>query len=182
MLTQRSPFIQTFFTDFKNRVDPVVCCNILSLFYDYDRGGQLSKTLSWLLQVLEKRAYIHGTSFYPLPEAFFFFLSRLMLRLRTRRARTYRQMRRLLIERVEERLDVPVDPTSLAMRLMVCHRLKIIDVNGLRRLLSMQLPDGGWEIGTLYHYASKKLRLGNRGTTTAIALDVIRHCRHWLDR
>lgn len=171
---------QTFFTDFKNRVDPVVCCNVLSLFYRYGRGHQLAETLNWVRQVLQRRAYIYGTSFYPVPEAFFFFLSRLLRHLKDGRAWVYSRMRRLLIERLEERIGVSVDAASLAMRLIVCHRVGIRDVRGLKELLSMQEADGGWEMGTLYHYASKKLRLGNRGTSTALALDAIRRCQSWL--
>jgi hypothetical protein len=149
---------QNFFTDFKNRVDPVVCCNVLSLFYQYGRGDELSETLDWVQQVLQRRAYIYGTPFYPVPEAFFYFLSRLLLRLKSRRAGVYSQMRCLLIERLEERIGVPVDAASLAMRLLVCHQVGIRDVRGLEELLSMQEADGGWEMGTFYSYASKKLK------------------------
>ncbi|PLB53340.1 hypothetical protein P170DRAFT_490446 [Aspergillus steynii IBT 23096] len=60
----------TFFSDFKNRVDPVVCCNLLGLFLDYGRGEEVEQTLSWVHQVLHRRAYINGTAFYPMPEAF----------------------------------------------------------------------------------------------------------------
>ncbi|KAL8719180.1 MAG: hypothetical protein Q9225_003781 [Loekoesia sp. 1 TL-2023] len=182
MLQYRTPdgLMQTFFTDFKNRVDPVVCCNVLSLFYQYRRGYQLSETLNWVQQFLQRRAYIYGTSFYPVPEAFLFFLSRLLLRLKNCRAWVYSPMRSLLVERLEERIGVPVDAASLAMRLIICDQVGIRDVQGLRELLSMQEADGGWEMGSLYHYASKKLRLGNRGASTALALDAIRRSQSWL--
>ena len=175
-----SSYRQTFFTDIKNRVDPVVCCNVLSLFYQYGRGYQLSETLNWVQQVLLRRAYVYGTSYYPVPESFFFFLWRLLVRLKTCRARIYRRMRCLLVVRLKERIGVPVDAASLAMRLIVCHQVGIRDVRGLQELLSMQEADGGWEMGTLYSYASKKLHLGNRGASTALAVDAIRRCQPWL--
>lgn len=182
--TDKSPNAhQTFFTDFKNRVDPVVCCNVLSLFHQYGRGHQLPETLDWVQQVLARRAYVNGTSFYPVPEAFFFFLCRLLPRLKAGRGRAHDvhgRMRRLLAERLKERVGVPVDAASLAMRLIVCHRVGVRDVRGLKMLLAMQEADGGWEMGTLYHYASKKLRLGNRGASTALAIDAVRRCRRWL--
>ena len=80
-----------------------------------------------------------------------------------------------------ERIGVPVDAISLAMRLIVCYQLGICDVRGLKELLSMQEADGGWEMGTLYQYSSKKLWLGNRGASTALALDAIRRCQPWLN-
>ena len=157
-----------------------MCCNILNIFYQYGRGNELSETFDWVYQVLQTRTYIHGSAFYPLLEAFFFFLSRMMLRLKNHRPCVYIRMRGLLIKRLEERLSVPVDAASLAMRLIVCHQVGVRHVSGLKVLLSMQEPDGGWEIGTLYQYYSKRLWLGNRGTSTALALDAIRRCQPWL--
>ncbi|TPR02776.1 Pyridine nucleotide-disulfide oxidoreductase family protein [Aspergillus niger] len=145
---------QTFFTDFKNRVDPVVCCNVLSLFYQYGRGEEVSDTFDWVQLVLRRRAYIHGTAFYPSPEAFLFFFSRLLRRLESPPTPTYNELEQLLRERVAERIGVPVDAISLAMRLLVCHQVGMRDTLGLEMLLSMQQPDGGWPLGTIYHYAS----------------------------
>ncbi|GAB1201286.1 hypothetical protein APSETT444_010676 [Aspergillus pseudonomiae] len=184
MLRYRTPdrLVQTFFSEFKNRVDPVVCCNVLSLFYQYGRGHQLSETLSWVGQVLQRHAYIHGTTYYPEPEAFLFFVSRLLLRPKGSSPVVYKRMRALLTERVKERVGIPTDAASLAMRLIVCHQTGIHDVRGLKQLLSMQEIDGGWEMGTLHQYASKNLRLGNRGTSTALALEAIRHCQPLLNQ
>ncbi|OJJ42283.1 hypothetical protein ASPZODRAFT_147588 [Penicilliopsis zonata CBS 506.65] len=60
MLHYRSPdgVIMTFFSPFKNRVDPVVCCNVLSLFYKHGRGHELAETLTWVRDVVIHRAYI----------------------------------------------------------------------------------------------------------------------------
>ena len=61
----------------------------------------------------------------------------------------------------------PVDAVSLAMRLIVCHQVGVRHISGLKVLLSIQEPDdgwwmvdGGWEMGTLYQYYSKRLWLG----------------------
>jgi hypothetical protein len=170
---------KTYFTDMKNRVDPVVCCNALSLFYQYGRGDQLSTTLAFVRQVLKQRAYLYGTSFYPVPETFFFFLSRFLRRLQQCRDPIYHEMRCLLAERVKERIGVPIDAANLAMRLTVCHELDIPDVNGLRDLISMQETDGGWDMGILYSYASKNLPIGNRGLCTALTLDAVGRCQSW---
>jgi hypothetical protein len=35
-------------------------------------------------------------------------------------------------------------------------------------------------MGTLYQYSNKKLCLGNRGTSTALAVDAVRRCQDWL--
>jgi hypothetical protein len=161
-------------------VDPVVCCNVLSLFFQYGRGERLTETLDWVLQVLKRRAYIHGTSYYPVPETFLFFLSRLMPRLQKSRPELHSEMRDVVIERLKERTGVRVDAANLAMRLVACHQFGVCDVRGLRELMAMQEADGGWEMGTLYQYSNKKLCLGNRGTSTALAVDAVRRCQGWL--
>jgi hypothetical protein len=171
---------QTFFTDFKNRVDPVVCCNVLSLFFQYGRGDELAETLCWVRKVLERRAYIHGTSYYPVPETFLFFLSRLMLRLEKCLPQLHSEMTELIIERLKERIGIQVDAANLAMRLIACQQFGVCDVQGLRELMTVQEVDGGWEMGTLYQYSNKKLCLGNRGTSTALAIDAVRRCQSWL--
>lgn len=158
----------------------MVCCNVLSLFFQYERGGQLTETLDWVRDVLKRRAHIHSTSCYPVPETFLFFLSRVMLRLGKSRPQIHSEMRELITERLQERIGVPVDAANLAMRLIPCHQFGIGDVQGLRDLVSMQEADGGWEMGTLYSYASKKLNLGNRGACTAMAVDAVRRCQSWL--
>jgi hypothetical protein len=167
---------QTYFSDFKNRVDPVVCCNVLSLFYKYGRGEELPETLNWVYQVLKSRAYIHGTAFYPNPEAFLYFFYRLLQRI-SNYPQLNAKLRALLCVRLQERIGVPVDVVSLAMRLIALNGVGISDPRGLKELIMKQEEDGGWEMGTLYQYGSKKLPIGNRGTATALAIEAIKCCK-----
>lgn len=171
---------QTFFSEFKNRVDPVVCCNALSLFYQYGRGSELSPTLDFVRAVLNRRAYLYGTSYYPVPETFLFFVARFLPRIEEYEPEIHDDMKKTLTERMEERRGVQVDPASLAMRLTTYHQLGLCDVDGLRQLVSMQEADGGWDMGVLYRYASKNLDIGNRGLTTALATYAIDRCQDWV--
>ncbi|KAL4781970.1 HAD-like protein [Aspergillus varians] len=181
MLRYRSKdnLITTFFTDFKQRVDPVVCCNVLSLFHKYNRGHEIPETLDWVCHVLERRAYIYGTSFYPMPEAFLFFCHRMISHL-TWRTELHHELKSTLRERLMERIGVPVDSISLAMRLITCRAVGLRDAQGLKTLLQMQSEEGDWGLGTVYHYASKRLAIGNRGLSTALAIQAIERCQHWL--
>ncbi|QKX57680.1 uncharacterized protein TRUGW13939_04798 [Talaromyces rugulosus] len=164
--------ILTFFTDRKNRIDPVVCVNVLTLFYTYGRGHELAPTLEWIRQVVIKRAYMHGTPFYPNPEQFLFFLGRL-LRHVPHLGGIFEELRQLLRERLKERLGLPADPIALVMRLISCNEMGIRDVRGMNRLLAMQCVDGGWEPGAMYTYASKNISIGNRGVSTVFAIQAI---------
>ncbi|KAJ5776532.1 uncharacterized protein N7511_001543 [Penicillium nucicola] len=183
VLKYRTPdgLVQSFMTDLKNRVDPVVCCNVLSVFYKYGRGTELAETLEWVVQVLQRRAYINGTSYYPMPESFLYFFSRFLSYLKPHNSVLYGKLRVVLAERLRERLGVPVDVASLAMRLIAGDEVGVFDRRGLVELRKAQNEDGGWAFGTLYRFASKQLSVGNRGVSTAFAIEAIRRSQRWDD-
>jgi hypothetical protein len=89
-------------------------------------------------------------------------------------------MKDMLRERIKERIGLEADAPGLAMRLLVCEQANVRDVRGLKNLMAMQETDGGWEAGELFAYASKNLRIGNRGVSSALAANAIGRCRSWL--
>ncbi|KAM4055915.1 HAD-like protein [Hirsutella rhossiliensis] len=145
----------TYFSSFKNRIDPVVCVNVLGLFFQHGRGHELPSTLEWLRKVLVRRAYIYGTAFYPSPEEFLFFFARFLRLIRFSHPSLHDELAVLLVPRLKERFGIS-------------------DRADLEALLAMQCEDGGWEMGVLYQYASKKLKIGNRGVSTALAMRAIK--------
>lgn len=86
----------------------------------------------------------------------------------------------MLRERIKERIGLGADAPGLAMRLLICKRTDARDVQGMKDLMAMQEIDGGWEAGELFAYASKNLRIGNRGVSSALAVNAIGRCRSWL--
>ncbi|PFH47749.1 hypothetical protein AMATHDRAFT_151387 [Amanita thiersii Skay4041] len=168
----RDGIIQTYFDHQRPRIDPVVCINVLTLFFKYGRGHELDRTFDWVHKVLLYRAYIDGTRYYATPECFLYFLSRLLL-LKTLPRDKRHALKPLLKERVRERIGAPGDALALAMRILVCASVGITDATDRRALLEMQCNDGGWEMGWIYKYGSKEIKLGNRGLTTALALNAL---------
>lgn len=164
--------IQTYFDHRRPRFDPVVCVNALTLFYTHGRGSELSRTLQWIHKVLLNRAYLDGTRYYQTAECFLFFLSRLLASSEDRELHAL--LKPLLRERIQERIGVEGDSIALAMRILVCDFVGLRDEIDLRSLLPLQCEDGGWEIGWIYKYGSSGLRIGNRGLTTALALNALR--------
>ena len=79
----------------------------------------------------------------------------------------------MLVRRLMERIGLPGDPIARAMRLIACEHFGIADETDLKSLLALQCEDGGWSMGILYRYASKSLDIGNRGGSTALALQAI---------
>jgi len=72
--------LAVYFTDAADRqgvVDPVVCANALHFLNRVGAAGRAEATERFLFETLEKRAYLAGTRYYPSPETFLFFVSRL---------------------------------------------------------------------------------------------------------
>ncbi|KAG2756101.1 HAD-like protein [Suillus brevipes Sb2] len=163
--------IQTYFDHRRPRFDPVVCVNVLTLFYSYGRGHQLDRTLHWVREVLLHRAYLDGTRYYATPECFLYFLGRLLEISNDAYLALY--IKPLLIERIQERIGADGDALALSMRLRLCAYLGLRNDVDLRTLLPLQCEDGGWEIGWIYKYGSSGIRIGNRGLTTSLAMKAI---------
>ncbi|KAF9012363.1 HAD-like domain-containing protein [Cyathus striatus] len=163
--------LQTYFDHRRPRFDPVVCVNVLALFYTYGRGRELQRTQNWVYEVLLNRAYLDGTRYYDTPECFLYFLSRLLANVGD--SELHALFKHLLRERIQERIGAGGDSLALAMRILVCEFVGIRDEVDLRALLPLQCEDGGWEIGWIYKYGSSGIRIGNRGLSTALAIKAI---------
>lgn len=163
--------IQTYFDRERMHMDPVVCVNVLALFYAHNRGAELRLTQDWVIDVLRHRAYIDGTRYYHTPEAFLYFFTRLLDTAKDPALRT--RVRLLLAERLQERVGAPGDAMALAMRIIACAEVGIRNNVDMRKLLSLQLEDGSWGAGELYHYGKTGISIGNEGLATAFAIRAI---------
>jgi hypothetical protein len=164
-------FRQTYFDPERPRTDPIVCLNILSLFYSRGRGGELTQTLEWVLGVLEHRAYIDGTRYYETAECFLFFASRLLRT--TEDASLHTRLAPLLRERILERASAPGDALALSMRVLAGAVVGLRMERDLAALLPLQCEDGGWDLSWVYKQGSPDIKIGNRGLTTVLALNAI---------
>ncbi|RDB17364.1 hypothetical protein Hypma_001818 [Hypsizygus marmoreus] len=163
--------IQTYFDHRRPRLDAVVCVNVLTMFYAYDRGTELQKTLEWVKEVLQNHAYLDGTRYYDTAECFLFFVSRLLAS--SDDPELHATLMPLLKKRVQERIGAEGDSLALAMRILVCAFVGIRGEVDLHALLPLQREDGGWEIGWIYKTPGTGARIGNRGLTTALAVKAI---------
>ncbi|KAI0301025.1 HAD-like domain-containing protein [Multifurca ochricompacta] len=161
----------TYFDAERPRTDPIVSLNVLSLFYSRGRGHELASTLDWVLNVLEYRAYLDGTRYYETAECFLFFASRLLRT--TLDASLHTQLTPLLRERILERAGSHGDALALSMRVLAGSIVGLRMERDRAALLPLQCEDGGWEASWIYKYGSSGVKIGNRGLTTALALNAI---------
>ncbi|KAH9054308.1 HAD-like domain-containing protein [Lactarius vividus] len=152
MTTDHIPM--TYFDPERPRTDPIVALNVLRVFYSRGRGHELSATLDWVVGVLEHRAYLDGTRYYETAECFLFFAAQLLRA--TPDPNLHARLVPLLRARIEERTGAAAgDALALAMRVLA------------------GTVDGSWGPGWIYKYGSSGVKIGNRGLTTALALNAI---------
>ena len=149
-----------------------MCVNVLTFFCTNGRGDDIPETFEFVYNALDNRAYDNGTLYYLGGDPFLFFLSRL---LRLSKSPAVRQrFGPLFAERMLERFGIPGDALALAMRILAAAEAGLRDVQDYQRLLSLQEDDGSWPAGWVYKYGSSRVRIGNKGLTTALAIAAIR--------
>jgi hypothetical protein len=84
--------------------------------------------------------------------------------------------RRLLSKRkLRNKSSWMVMRSVLGMRLFCCDFLGIQGMESERRtLMSMQCDDGGWPVSSFVRFGVSGLEFGNRGLSTALAVNAIR--------
>ncbi len=117
------------------------------------------------------RAYSGGTRYYCSADCFLFFLGRLIDR--PYHPELHDELVPLLRERVQERVGASSDSLSIAMRILTCKKLGLRYDTDMRSLLGLQCEDGSWDAGWMYQYGASGLRIGNRGLTTALAVNAL---------
>ncbi|KAF9040811.1 HAD-like protein [Panaeolus papilionaceus] len=173
ILTQRTAdgIVKTYFDSTRPRIDPIVCINALTLFYQYRRESELSATLDWVLDVFKNKAYTNGTYYYTTPECFLYFFSRL-LDVAPNLRRTYGSLFR---EHCRERVGADGDAFSLALRIVIMNKEGETSGNDMEKLLELQDRDGGFKIGWGFKAPVAGILIGNRLLTTVLALKALKY-------
>ena len=79
----------------------------------------------------------------------------------------------LLRARIQERVGQSGNALDIAVRIIVCKWLNLDSDGDCQTLLTMQCEDDGWDAGCMYAYGSTGLKIGNRGVTTAMAIQAL---------
>ncbi|MCH9686665.1 MAG: hypothetical protein K0V04_34855, partial [Deltaproteobacteria bacterium] len=130
--------VETYFDPTGERdgiVDAVVCANVLFLAHQLGRADELAPTLEHVRRVLTEGLYADGTRYYHSPDAFLYFVGRVV--------HHFPQTRDVLLsplcKAVRERIGVSSDTIDVAQRVLLCTWLDIDDGNEqLAQLVEMQ--------------------------------------------
>lgn len=158
--------LQGYLSDDKVRVDILMCVNGLALFNEYGRGHQLAATEEWIFKVLDTRAFRDGTHYYPSPDVFLYYVSRLLRKAPNLRQRFGHVLRDCVLERTE----AGGDALALASRLIAAARCGVRNDRNMERLLALQREDGSWEAGVVYQFTRVSGVAWHQGLTVSLAV------------
>ncbi|KAI0438652.1 HAD-like protein [Xylaria telfairii] len=167
--------MQLYFSKERPRINPEAGCNILRAFYHFGYGydPRIRKTKDWVVKCLENRACLDGNRYYSTPEGFLYYVARLYVD----GPEDLKQELVGIHEELEQRINVPTNPLALALRISAC---QLVGVSAHRYnrdfklFMSLQQEDGGWPAGHFCCMGRIGARIGNRGLTTALALQIIK--------
>ena len=166
--------LQCYLSKDKVRTDILMCVNGLALFHEYGRGHQLAQTEDWIYRVLTTRAFRDGTHYYPSPDLFLYFVSRLLRKAPNLRSRFGPVLRECVLERME----AGGDALALASRLIAAARCGVRNDHVLEKLLALQKEDGSWEAGVVYHFIRLSGVAWHQGFTVSLAVLAIEEWDH----
>ena len=167
--------IQVYFDDNRPRIDAIVAVNVLYLMHQLGLGDreELRETRRFVYEYLKSGSYLDGTRYYPCPDVFLFFLSRLVMSYKD----AYQPFIAPLKNNLLSRVDVTPHCVERAARIMALKQLGIVNRVDFVKLLSCQLEDGGWPMYGLFIAAKTKTFFGSRELASAFALEALRTMR-----
>ncbi|KAM5372408.1 hypothetical protein ACJA88_009157 [Fusarium oxysporum] len=164
-----------WFSKTRPRFCHCICATVFRFFVINEWQDKLPGVYEFLCQLLETRAYLHGSRYYESPDWLLYILSDLCARRPS--DPNLGKMRNLLVTCMQERMGCNGNILSAAMRVLSAQSLGLKNNRDLETVLEGQQVDGGWELAWLWGYCSKPLKIGSRGVVTAMAMNAIRRAQ-----
>lgn len=161
--------IQVYFDSNRPRTDAIVAVNVLFLMHQIGIGDkkELQKTKEFIYEYLVSDAYLEGTRYYPCPDVFLFFLSRLV----TTNKNDYQNFISPLKQKLLLRVDATNHCVERALRGLALRQVGTINRVDFLKSLDCQLKDGGWPMYGLFIAAKSKTFFGSRELASSIMLE-----------
>lgn len=162
----------------KNRIDATICASAMRLLYQAGLDADAKTTEDYMYQTLESKSYLEGTWFYPLPDAFLYYLAKAIVL----SPRALDRFHSLLVENLQERLGTTSHPLDLAMRILTVTTLGLVANDAILekmneeklKLESLQKQDGSWPKDALYKAGRSDTYFGGKEISTAFSVSALR--------
>lgn len=150
----------------RTRIDPVVCANSLDLIATAHQQHESTSTENYIHHTLTSGTFLGGTRYYPSPDSYLFFLTRLVARHDCYRKRFVNPLREALCERI----GATRTPLDLAMRVYAARQLCISNDRDEEALLETQVVPGVWRADGFFTFGQRRGYFGSAALTTAFAV------------
>jgi Terpene synthase family 2, C-terminal metal binding len=147
----------------KDRVDAAVCANALYLFYMLGREAELKTSEQYVWNQLTGIGFSGGTRYYPSPDIFLLFLSRLLADFERFRARFAAAVE----WRIRERLGLPGSNVELSARVAAAWNIGLLAERELEELARAQRADGSWPPAPCFRFGRRQVYFGGESLSTA---------------
>ncbi len=147
----------------KDRVDAAVCANTLYLFYMLGREADLKASEQYVWNQLTGIRFSEGTRYYPSPDIFLLFLSRLLADFERSRARFAAAVE----WRIRERLGLPGSNVELSARVTAAWKVGLHAERELDELARAQRVDGSWPAAPCFRFGRRPVYFGGESLSTA---------------
>lgn len=148
------------------RVDECVLVNALHLLYSVGRASEALPSEQLVSQTLKERKYLKGTRYYPSPDAFLYFLSRLVRDFVEPRRRYFADLISALYERLDERGAY----MDLALRYAALDNIGFGDPKYSERILEHRTQRGNWMADSFFKYGRTSLYFGGEPLSTGLGI------------
>lgn len=176
----RNGVVETYFDPTGERsglVDSVVCANVLFLAHQLERQDELLATEDYVVEVLVDGRYLAGTRYYPAPETFLYFLTRVVRAYP--RSRLAQRVRLPLRQAIISRVGTSTTPIDLAQRVLICAWLGLRNTGEATMLAKLQDQRGAWPADSLFQYGRSKVHFGSSGLSTSMAIAALHSAGMW---
>lgn len=153
----------------RGRVDHCVLANVMYLLCQLDRFEAAAPSWRCLTEFLESDAYLFGTRYYPSPDVFLYFVSRLVRDFPEPRATLLEPLRKRLLDR--QGADTPC--FDRALRIAACANVGLAAGEDLLVVASARRDDGSWAISPFFRYGRTPRYFGSEALSTMVGAQAL---------
>ncbi|MBN1605365.1 MAG: hypothetical protein JW940_01970 [Polyangiaceae bacterium] len=150
----------------EGRVDECALANALYLLFVVGRENEAEPSYELVRRTLVDEGYLCGSRYYPCPDTFLYFMSRIVRDF----PRTHAELLELLRRRLIDRFGTDTSCLDRAIRVAAADNVGVLDIPDLEVVAQAQRPDGSWAAAPFFCFGESQRYLGSEALSTAFAV------------